>query len=48
MNQHADKKAERERANLQRQARRLQGAIDVTEDEAVSDEENCKKTLNSV
>ena len=36
----ADKRAELEKANRQRVARRFQGAVDVSEDEAVSDEEN--------
>ena len=38
--EHADKKADREKTNRQRAARRFQGAVDVSEDEAVSDEEN--------
>ena len=36
----ADKRAEDEKENRQRAARRFQGAVDVSEDEAVSDEEN--------
>ncbi len=36
----ADKKAEIEKVNRQRAAPRFQGALDVSEDEAVSDEEN--------
>jgi hypothetical protein len=38
--EHAAKQAERARANANRQVRRLQGACNVSEDEAVSDEEN--------
>ena len=40
------RKAERERANLQRQVRRLQGALNVSDDEAVTDEENAEKCLS--
>ena len=36
----ANKRAEIEKANRERAARRFQGAVDVSEDEAVSDEEN--------
>jgi hypothetical protein len=36
--EHAERKAER--ANMQKQVRRLQGAVDVSVDEVVSDEEN--------
>ena len=43
----AEGKAERERANLQRQVRRLQGACNVSDDEAVSDEENAQLCLLS-
>ncbi len=40
--EHAAKQAERERANAHRQVRRLQGACNVSDDEAVSDEENAQ------
>ena len=40
--EHAAKQAERARANANRQVRRLQGAWNVSEDEAVSDEENAQ------
>ena len=36
----ANKRAEIEKANRLRAARRFQGAVDVSEDEAVSDQEN--------
>jgi hypothetical protein len=42
--QHAEKKAERERANMQKQVRRLQGAVDVSVDDVVSDEENAEQS----
>jgi hypothetical protein len=45
--EHADRQAERERANAQRAARPFQGAVDVGEDEAVSDEENAEQCLMS-
>jgi hypothetical protein len=45
--EHAAKKAERERANSHRQVRRLQGACNVSDDEAVSDEENAQLCLLS-
>jgi hypothetical protein len=45
--EHAAKKAERARANASRQVRRLQGACNVSEDEAVSDEENAQVCLLS-
>jgi hypothetical protein len=41
--EHAERKTERERANMQRQPRRLQGAVDVSVDEVVSDEENAEQ-----
>ncbi len=44
----AERKAERERANLQRQVRRLQGACNVSDDEAVSDEENAQLCFDHV
>jgi hypothetical protein len=43
--EHAERKAERERANMQKQVRRLQGAVDVSVDEVVSDEENAEQCL---
>jgi hypothetical protein len=43
--EHAERKTERERANMQRQPRRLQGAVDVSVDEVVSDEENAEQCL---
>ena len=45
--EHAAKQAERARANAHRQVRRLQGACNVSEDEAVSDEENAEVCLLS-
>jgi hypothetical protein len=45
--EHAAKQAERARANANRQVRRLQGACNVSEDEAVSDEENAQVCLLS-
>jgi hypothetical protein len=45
--EHAAKQAERARANANRQVRRLQGACNVSEDEAVSDEENAQLCLLS-
>ena len=44
---HAEKRAERERANLHRQVRRLQGAVNVSGDENVSEEENTELCLLS-
>ena len=43
----ANKRAEIEKANRERAARRFQGAVDVSEDEAVSDEENDENCLVS-
>jgi hypothetical protein len=45
--EHAAKQAERARANANRQVRRLQGACNVSEDEAVSDEENAQDKVFS-
>ena len=42
--EHAARKAERERANMQKQVRRLQGVVDVSVDEVVSDEENAEQS----
>jgi hypothetical protein len=45
--EHAAKQAERARTNANRQVRRLQGACNVSQDEAVSDEENAQVCLLS-
>ena len=45
--EHADRQTEREKANALRAVRRIQGAVNVSEDEAVSDGENAEQCLVS-